>query len=167
MTDTPRTDEFNSQKSNGFYEAVDFARSLERENARLALDLDNAKFMAQNSARMAQSFENRAIKAEAELTQARHIVGPIDYSDKGVFDALLLDNARLAAELADFKRTEPLKVDERNQWRDKAKRLEVELDDARDACKAVWPFIEFHVGCVGHIKGFQEALDKVKAQVSK
>jgi hypothetical protein len=45
--------------------------------------------------------------------------------------------------------------------------LEQELTEARDALKAVWPFIEFHVGCVGHIKGFQEALDKVKAQVNK
>jgi predicted nucleic acid-binding Zn-ribbon protein len=42
------------------------------------------------------------------------------------------ENARLAAELAEFRRTEPLKVAERNEWRDKAKRLEVELDDARD-----------------------------------
>ena len=138
----------------------------------------------------------------------------IEYSDKGVFDALLRDNARLAAELADFKRTEPLKVDERNQWRDKAKKLEAvlaekerlesvynkiareaidtvahlwsdgdrpgllricerllerekELADARDALKAVWPFIQEDEGMNWIIPSYQAVLDKIKEKVSK
>ena len=85
---------------------------------------------------LAGRFEAESARLAAELATTTE---KIDYSDKGVLDALLRENARLAAEMA----------------------------EARDALKAVWPFIEFHVGCVGHIKGFQEALDKVKAQVSK
>jgi hypothetical protein len=48
------------------------------------------------------------------------------------FDELKRDNARLAAELAEFRRTEPMKVAERNRWLDKATRLAGELADARD-----------------------------------
>jgi hypothetical protein len=77
------------------------------------------------------------------------------------------DNARLAAELAEFRRTEPMKVAERNRWLDKATRLAGELADARDACRSIWEFAQEDDGKCYNTPEYQAAIDKVKAQVNK
>ena len=77
------------------------------------------------------------------------------------------DYTRLAAELAEFRRTEPLKVAERNRWLDKATRLAGELADARDALGAIWEFAQEDDGKCYNTPEYQAAIDKVKAQVNK
>ena len=75
--------------------------------------------------------------------------------------------ARLAAELAEFRRTEPLKVAERNRWLDKATLLAGELADARDALGAIWEFAQEDDGKCYNTPEYRAAIDKVKAQVNK
>jgi hypothetical protein len=62
----------------------------------------------------------------------RHDGDRIDWVHADFARSLERENARLAAELADFTRAEPLKVAERNQWRDKAKKLEAELAELKE-----------------------------------
>ena len=77
---------------------------------------------------------------------------------------------KLAAELAEFTRAEPLKVAERNEWRERATKAEAELAEVRDALKAVWPLPFLRAEDTGRYyngKQYQAAIDKVKAQVNK
>jgi hypothetical protein len=50
-TPTPRTDSFTSEMrglGTGYYQAIDFARTLERENATLTKQLDEARRIVQS-----------------------------------------------------------------------------------------------------------------------
>jgi hypothetical protein len=87
-----------------------------------------------------------------------------------ILNALEAELAEAHKELAETQEVSQAVCDLRDDLSDARDVIDIlrgEMAEARDACRAIWPFIEFHVGCVGHIKGFQEALDKVKAQVSK
>jgi hypothetical protein len=45
--------------------------------------------------------------------------------------------------------------------------LEQEMAEARDALKAIWPYINNHDGRYWADREYQAAIDKVKAQVNK
>ena len=97
---------------------------------------------------LAGRFEAENARLAAQLATSTE---KIDYSDKGVFDALLRDNARLAADLddardlytqvqqqvCDLDRAESDKIQEVRQA---VCDLRDELAEARDAIKAVWRF---------------------------
>ena len=105
----------------------------------------------------------------AELAEAKSALTHQPWKD--AVEAGLDEIAKLRIEMAEFERTEPLKVAERNKWRDKAIQLKAELTEARDACKAALAYMNGDHGLDSYeiYQTIRIKLNSVveKAQVSK
>lgn len=194
MSDTPRTDAESVLFHDGDridWVRADFARSLERENARLAAELAEARNTNSRLNRRAQNAES-AIKnndiwfrgfsegsiAERERNKKRLEQSMADYkhATRTEMSELRAKAERLAAELAETKQrlsdektsytsVTELCADHPNLM-EYIKQVKNDLAEARDALRAVWPYVQQDDGEWINTAEYQAAIDKVRKVVN-